>query len=158
MIFHKKTLRFPYKNLFSLEYATAPINFKETQKRINDFFSPEHYMSGLTNVLMVEQIDRTNTVENAIVCALFKCAQIKSRKKDEGQYIRVDGEKEIPYWPYTDVTPKDLKEEVKEQMDDAMLAETGLSPGMKAKVMLDVEDEYEPNDEDEGQPDEGGLS
>lgn len=74
MIFHKKTLRFPYKNLFSLEYATAPINFKETQKRINDFFSPEHYMSGLTNVLMVEQIDRTNTVENAIVCALFKCA------------------------------------------------------------------------------------
>ena len=39
-----------------------------------------------------------------------------------------------------------------------MLAETGLSPGMKAKVMLDVEDEYEPNDEDEGQPDEGGLS
>lgn len=82
MIFYKKTLRFPYRNLFSIEYATSPISFKETQKRINDFFSPEHFMASLANVLMVEQIDKTNTVENAMVCALYKCAQIKSRKKD----------------------------------------------------------------------------
>ena len=43
-------------------------------------------------------------------------------------------------------------------MDDAMLAASGLSSGITAKAMLDVEDEYQPNDEDEGQPDEGGLS
>ena len=113
MIFQKKSLRFPYKNLYSIEYATSPINFKEFWKRINDLYCPERFSTGLTNVLMVQNTERTNTVENAIVVALFKCAQIKSRKKADNWYLRVEGEHEIPYWPYTDVTPKDLKEEVK---------------------------------------------
>ncbi len=35
MIYHKKTLRFPYKNLYSVEFATSSINIKEWTKRIN---------------------------------------------------------------------------------------------------------------------------
>ncbi len=66
----------------------------------------------------------------------------------------MDGEAAIPYWPYTDVTPKDLKEESKEMIDDAMMAASGVMPGPhSAAKLLDLDS----GDSDSDEGDKEGL-
>ena len=54
MIYHKQTLRFPYRNLYSVEFPVGGIPLKEWSKRINEHFSPQHFTAGFQNIIMTE--------------------------------------------------------------------------------------------------------
>lgn len=43
-------------------------------------------------------------------------------------------------------------------MDDVMMAQSGITAGMAGEIHADDYKDYKPNDDDEGMPDDGGLS
>lgn len=71
--------------------------------------------------------------------------------------LRVDGESTIPYWPYTDVSPEDLKEESKELIvDDAAMSKSGIFPTPEGGGMK-YDSDSSSSSSDEGNPDVEGL-